>query len=246
MSDNYADDSLLNRLGSEVHVWYSLADEVSMTDRFDVEAVLSAEEVSKYRAISHPESRQSYLAAHAMLRLVLSRYIDRAAVDWKFVRGEHGKPSLCLADGMPDIRFNLTHTGGLTACVLSLQGDCGIDVERHDRLHRFESVAQRMFADEEYRFLCDHDFSPAMFYRLWTLREAYVKALGVGLVGSTKDFYFELDSELRSAHLVHRVVAGESERWSLGLFEPVPGYQLSVAFEAPQGTCVRLSAFCFE
>ena len=210
MSDNSADDRLLHRLKSEVHVWYSHTDDKSVTGRINLETVLSAEELSRYRVISHPESRQSYLAAHAMLRLVLSRYIDRPAVDLQFVRGEHGKPLLCLADGVPDIRFNLTHTAGMTACIVSLQGDCGIDVERHDRVHRFESVAHRMFADEECRLLLDHGFDPAMFYRFWTLREAYVKALGVGLAGSTKDFYFQLEGELRSAHLVHRVAAGES------------------------------------
>ena len=247
MSDNSAENSLLHQLDSEVHIWYNRTDKALVADRLDAaEGVLSVEELSKYRAISHPESRRSYLAAHAMLRLVLSRYIDRPAIEWKFERGEHGKPSLCLADGVPDIKFNLTHTGGLTACVLSLQGDCGVDVERHDRVHRFESVAQRMFADEEYRFLLDHAFDPAMFYRFWTLREAYVKALGIGLVGSTKDFYFELDGEMRSARLVHRVAAAESERWSFRLFEPVPGYQLSVALEAQQGVDVSVSRFSFD
>ena len=247
MSNNPADDTLLRRLDSEVHVWYSTSEDGPVTGRHDaVESLLSAEELSRYRAIKHAEGRRSYLAAHAMLRLVLSRYIDRPTDDWAFVRGEHGKPSLCLSDGVPNIRFNLTHTGGLTACVISLQGDCGIDVERHDRVHRFEAVSQRMFADEECRLLVDHAFDPAMFYRLWTLREAYVKALGVGLVGSTKDFYFQLDRDLVAARLVHRVDAGEGDRWAFRLFEPVPGYQLSVALEAPQGTRVRLSRFSFD
>ena len=247
MSDNSADDKLLRQLESEVHVWYSRTDEEPVTGRLDaVEAVLSAEELSKYRTIKHAKSRQSYLTAHVMLRLILSKYIDRPVHDWQFTRGDHGKPSLCLTDGLPDIRFNLTHTTGLTACVVSLQNDCGIDVERHDRVHRFEAVSQRMFADEECRFLADHDFDPAMFYRFWTLREAYVKALGLGLIGSTKDFYFQLAGDLGSARLMHHLKAVESERWSFKLFEPVPGYQLSVAFEASADVGVSLSKFSFD
>jgi 4'-phosphopantetheinyl transferase len=252
MSGNSADNRLLRkrllqRLDSEVHVWYNLADEESVTGQLDAfENVLSAEEFSKYRAIKHPKSQQSYLTAHAMLRSVLSKYVDRPAVEWQFTRGEHGKPLLCLTDGLPDIRFNLTHTDGLTACVVSLQGDCGIDVERHDTVHRFKAVSQRMFADEECRFLLDHDFDAAMFYRLWTLREAYVKALGLGLIGSTKDFYFQLDRKLESARLVHRKQSKEDERWSFKLFEPVPGYQLSVALDASLDARVRLSRFSFD
>ena len=252
MSDNSVGNRLLRRLDSEVHVWYSLTGEVPDAERLDVvepgaiENVLSAEEFSKYSAIKHPKSRQSYLTAHAMLRSVLSKYVDRPALQWEFTRGEHGKPLLCMSAGLPDIRFNLTHTDGLTACVVSLQGDCGIDVERHDAVHKFEAVSQRMFADEESRFLLDHDFDAAMFYRLWTLREAYVKALGLGLVGSTKDFYFQLDRTLESARLVHRQQSKEGERWSFKLFEPAPRYQLAVAFEAPRGTSVSLSRFSFN
>ena len=247
MKDNPVDNSLLQRLDSEVHVWYCLTDEEFVSSRLDVlESLISEEELSKYRSIKHQKSQQSYLVAHAMLRSVLSGYVDRPVLDWQFVRGEHGKPALFLSDGLPDIRFNLTHTDGLTACVVSLPGDCGIDVERHDTVHSFEAVSQRMFADEECRFLADHDFDPAMFYRLWTLREAYVKALGLGLVGSTKDFYFQFDRDLGSARLVHQAVAGESERWSFRLFEPVPGYQLSVALEAPLETSVSLSGFSFD
>jgi len=247
MSDNSVDNRLLRRLDTEVHVWYLLTDKEHVAEWLDaVEAVLSAEELSKYRAIRHPKSRQSYLTAHAMLRSVLSKYVDRPALEWQFTRGEHGKPSLSQVGDLPDIRFNLTHTEGLCACVVSLSGDCGIDVERHDAVHRFEAVSQRMFADEESRFLLDHDFDAAMFYRLWTLREAYVKALGLGLVGSTKDFYFQLDGRLESARLVHRLATGENERWSFRLFEPVPGYQLSVAFEAPLDASVSLSKFSFD
>ena len=247
MNDDQVENELLQLLEHEVHVWYCRTDEEPVSSRLAaLEGLLSAEELSRYRVIKHAKTRHSYLVSHAMLRSVLSGYVDRPEPEWQFVRGQHGKPHLRPSEDVPDIRFNLTHTDGLCACVFSLEHECGIDVERHGSVRRIEAVAQRMFSDEECAQLAANGYEAEMFNRFWTLREAYLKALGIGLSGSSKSFRFELSVDSSTAGIFHREEPEEGARWCFRLFEPVPGFQLSVALESPPKTAVSLRSFSFD
>ena len=103
-----------------------------------------------------------------------------------------------------------------------------------------------MFSEEECAQLAANDYDAEMFTRFWTLREAYLKALGIGLSGSSKSFGFELSVDSGMASMLHRDEPEEGARWCFRLFEPVPGYQLSVALESPPKTAVSLRNFSFD
>ena len=124
-----------------------------------------------------PHSEQS-AHAHALLAECLGRS------GFEYVRGvtpmtygKFGKPSLAER---PGIHFNLSHGEGVTACIVS-DSECGIDCEcvRPCRMR----VAKRAFSAREQALLesAEGDGRDMLFFRIWTLKEAYVKALGTGI-----------------------------------------------------------------
>ena len=122
------------------------------------------------------DKKNQHSHAHKLLGECLRPY-NIAYREDMLVRGEHGKPAL---REYPDIRFNLSHADGIAACIVS-EHECGIDCERV-REYR-PNVARRVFTPEE---LAVFESAPEserdlLFFRLWTLKEAFVKAVGRGL-----------------------------------------------------------------
>ena len=223
---------LYDRLQSQVHVWFcqpSLIHDVRKLAEY--EAVLSNQEAERYRRFQFDKDRRGYLVAHALLRHALSKYAGLPASQWQFDIGEHGKPAL-QSSVLPDLHFNLTHTEDLAACVISSGRRCGIDAENVHRKNRLDAVARRMFAEEELAQL-DEKNIVTQFYAFWTLREAYLKALGTGLAGSSKDFYFDVKQCKQGVELHCRnALYGDAENWQFSLFEPTPVHVLAVGVES--------------
>ncbi|HZH02911.1 MAG TPA: 4'-phosphopantetheinyl transferase superfamily protein [Myxococcaceae bacterium] len=165
----------------EVHVWYARPH--TLRDPVPLFALLSPEERERHGRFRFPEDRQEYLAAHALLRVTLSQYAPVPPNVWRFRTGTYGRPELAGPAAVPPLRFNLSHTAGLVACAVAQSRDVGIDVERVDRGTRALEVAERTFAPSELRDLLDlpEKLRAERFIRAWTLKEAYVKARGVGL-----------------------------------------------------------------
>lgn len=116
--------------------------------------------------------------AHKLLRECLrTRGIDYVTDETPIVRGEHGKPSLAE---YPEIKYNMSHADGIAVCLLS-DRECGVDCEGV-RPYR-PNVVKRSFSDSEKQLIenASEDERNLLFFRLWTLKEAYVKAIGIGI-----------------------------------------------------------------
>ena len=74
--------------------------------------------------------RREYIAAHALLRSMLTYYADQPPEAWRFATDEYGKPNFAPRSGNPELQFNLAHTRGLVAAAITLRGDIGVDVEK--------------------------------------------------------------------------------------------------------------------
>ncbi len=190
------DKNLLESLEREVHVWFCNPDEIK--DKVilnEYQSLLSNEEREKYKRFYFEKDRHSYLVSHALVRKVLSRYCDIQPQSWRFSSNQHGKPEIASDILCPSLKFNLSHTDGLSACVISLDNDCGVDVECTQRKSKAHAVAKRMFAQQEVDAIYANGEAQMQnnFFDFWTLRESYVKAIGTGLGGSSKEFYFTVD-----------------------------------------------------
>lgn len=139
--------------------------------------------------------RQAYVAAHALVRLMLSAQVPRPPAAWRFSANDHGKPEVMRDVRMPILRFNLSHTRGLVAVGLTLENDIGIDVEAIEPTRLSLALAERTFAPAEVAMLREtrpEDLSHALF-AIWTLKEAVIKAMGQGLAIPLQGFALTLD-----------------------------------------------------
>lgn len=122
---------------------------------------------------------------------------DELDIDGIRAAGEgaaEGTPWIASAGGAesPSLHFNLSHSHGLVLCAVSSIGPVGIDVETIDPERASLDIARRYFSDREtaiFAALPERD-RPVAFHRIWTLKEAYVKALGTGLRTPLADFRF--------------------------------------------------------
>jgi 4'-phosphopantetheinyl transferase len=130
--------------------------------------------------------RNAHLLAHAWLRQTLSRYGSVAPEDWCFSSGAWGKPQVANRSER-SLCFNLSHTKGCIACVVSRGREVGIDVERFDAVEDPLPLAERCFSAEETAMLgrLQGEQRQRRFCELWTLKEAYLKARGLGLSSLT-------------------------------------------------------------
>jgi 4'-phosphopantetheinyl transferase len=172
--------------------------------------------------------RNAYIAAHALLRTMLSRYARIAPTEWRFVTAQGGKPLLDPAQA-PGLHFSLSHTRGLAACAVGRSHALGLDAEAWQERVPIE-LAKRYFAAAEVRLLADlaPEKRPSAFYRLWTLKEAYIKATGQGLAAALNSFAFSLDPT------GPRLSApGCGTDWQFAEFQPGPNHSLALAVRSP-------------
>lgn len=183
----------------------------------DVVRVLSRSELERAQRFARPALRRRYVAAHAFVRLLLADHLDARPETIAFVYSDHGKPSI---DGAA-IRFNLAHSDGVALVGVGVDCELGVDVERVRPLE-VESLASGACSTVEQARLAASpaDERPAIFLRLWTAKEAYLKATGAGLTVPP--------ATIDAAAIIDRspVALGEAHLVS---FAPVSGYVAAVA-----------------
>lgn len=160
----------------------------------DIEAehLLSPEERQRAQAFRFPKDRDLYVAAHIFLRRVLSQYAPIAAEHWQFDHNVYGKPAIANA-GYDWLQFNLSHTQGLAACAVARGRAVGIDVEQINRSCDLPGLCQYVLTPiEATDVLSAHspNEQTERFFTYWTLKEAYIKARGMGLSLPLQQFAF--------------------------------------------------------
>jgi 4'-phosphopantetheinyl transferase len=192
--------------------------------------LLSSEERAHSRGFHLHEDRLSYVAGHALLRSVLSRQVGSAPASLRFVRSRHGKPELA-SPALPRVRCNLSHTRGLVACAVTLTWDIGVDVEPLDPMPDWTALVPRVLSAPEQGALREVTGEEAgrRFVALWTLKEAYLKAVGLGLSVPPSAISVELAAE--GPRLMSTgPVGGSPAGWRLHTYSIAPGYLLSLAY----------------
>ncbi len=183
------------------------------------EALLSPEEAERYGRFGHERTRREFLLARGLTRTVLASYTGMAPSELRFQADAFGKPTLCAPAGNPPLHFNISHSHGVIVCAATLGRQVGIDVEDAGRRLEYLDLAERYFAPAEVAHLhgLPEGDRRAAFFAIWTLKEAFVKAIGQGLSFALDSFAFELDGDRL---LRFRPPAALPGRWQFFQFEP--------------------------
>lgn len=190
--------------------------------------------------------RAIYTAAHWLLRQALSAAASLAPEAWRFTAERYGKPRIDPALGPLGLGFNLSHTKGLVACAVGPEIDIGLDVERITPERADLAVAEHYFSPSEVALMRDAPPArrPDIFFRLWTLKEALIKATGEGLHRALDSFAFSFDP---TAIAFHPPDPAEAAQWRFAEDRPTPNHALALAIRSgPEATPLTVSCLRVE
>jgi 4'-phosphopantetheinyl transferase len=179
-------------------------------------ALLAPDETARVARFHFERHRHEHLVTRALARAVLATYVGRPPATLSFVRTGYGRPLLV---GAGPLEFNLTNTTELVACAVAHDRRIGVDAEPLARADRVLDVAPTVFTSAEQAGLAA--LSPAARERraveLWTLKEAYMKARGLGM--SLPVERFEVVHEAGARSLRFHPPIEDPSRWELTTFE---------------------------
>lgn len=183
-------------LQNSIHIWMTDIDEIVDPYLFDIyRTLLSADEMSRYERFRFDKDKKQFLVSHALVRSVLSNYVEIAPKDLRFICLESGKPEVVNEDDehLP-LKFNLSHSGRYAAIVVTNDIDCGIDIEKIDHNRSIMDIAENCFSASEMIDLQSkiNSEQTKRFYTYWTLKEAYIKARGETLASALNKISFDL------------------------------------------------------
>ncbi|KTD24361.1 phosphopantetheinyl transferase [Legionella lansingensis] len=172
---------------------------------------------------SHHQRR--FTVAHAMLRAILARYLGESADALVITYGPHGKPQV---RNSCHLEFNLSHSGDLALLAIGQHLPLGIDLEFFSA-RPYEGIAKYLFSKNEVAAFCSlpNYLTPVAFFHLWTQKEAFIKACGLGLSYPTKTFSVPVimpPTNSRVADSLHQT------EWQITSFMPKAGCCAALCF----------------
>jgi 4'-phosphopantetheinyl transferase len=224
-----------------LEVRWLVLDRITPDQWSGLERMLDEAERTRANSFRFERDRNAYVAAHALARTMLSTHAPHPPSAWRFSTNAYGKPEIVTANGTPPLRFNLSHTRGLVAAAVTLENDVGIDVEAIDATRLTLDLAERYFAASEMDYLrrAPVDQQCETMFAFWTLKEAYVKAVGLGLSLSLDAFAYELEPlSIRFSP----PLGDDPACWLLRRLKPTPDHALALALRHPFPGAVRLDA----
>lgn len=173
----------------QVHLWLLDIREFSNQLAEEALAIMSSDE--RERAQKFIRGKEEYIASRWLLREVLGAYLQQAPESLVFSRTEKGKPYFANRA----LQFNLSHSGHWALLAVAKEMELGVDIEQIKDTRDLFGIAESYYHPDEFAQLQQQPaaFQTPYFYRLWTLKEALLKALGVGISAGLENLNFSLD-----------------------------------------------------
>ncbi len=171
--------------------------------------LLSPDELARAARFHFPRDRSRFILCRGRLREILSAHLKKNPAEIEFTYNARGKPETA------GVHFNLSHSGGFAIVAVSAVRRIGVDIERIDARFAHENIPERFFSPGEVVALRSLPDSAQLdaFFKIWTRKEAYIKALGAGLSHPLASF---------------DALAGV-EGWEIESLDIAPGYAAAVA-----------------
>lgn len=212
-----------------VHVWrMSLDQPFEKLQHF--RRMLEPDELNRASRFHFEKHRHHFIVARGFLRSVVAPYLEMQPESLRFSYGPYGKPVLASEHAL---RFNLSHSHEVALLAVALDAELGVDVEHIRADFASEEIAQRFFSRAEVEVFnsLPNEERVAAFFRCWTRKEAYIKAIGKGLSQALDAFDVTLAPGVQAALL--RADEDNVERWWMSEVEVGEGYAGALAVERP-------------
>lgn len=198
-----------------------------------LEPILAADEIARAVRFHFDTHRRCYIRTRAAIRVLLAERLSIDPRDVVFKYGARGKPALDLPE--TSIEFNVSHSGDMAVFALTSGCLAGIDVEHIRPMESMQQIASRFFCREEAEELSatPREQQTSAFFRCWTRKEAYIKAVGEGLHAPLDRFRVSFKADL-PARFIH--IDGSAEQaagWNLHDIGGIPGYAIALAYDGP-------------
>jgi 4'-phosphopantetheinyl transferase len=212
-----------------VHVWSLRTTEVSNAVVSKFEIFLTPDERGRAERFRFENLRHSFVLTRGALRVLLGRYLHIPPAKIQIAYGSKGKPRLAE----PELAtFNVSHSGGLAVFGFAASSEIGVDVEEVRPMADMLDIAQRFFCPGEAADLISLPANQRErgFFRCWTRKEAYIKALGEGLSVPLDGFQVTLRPG-EPAKIIHLARDANAARtWRLCDLELSSGYVGALAY----------------
>ncbi len=258
----YDNNSCLELLPGEIHLWVVFLDEINDVDLLKKYYELMTSEErrcgDRFRFAKH---RHQYVVTRALVRTTLSKYCRTPPHQWLFNKNQYGRPEIDSTQNSLGLKFNLSHADGMIVCgvirdvsVWDVSGrdvsgrdvsgrdvsgqdvhgeECtiGADVENIDRKCGSIAIGERFFSEYEAADL--RHFSnkerQLRFFEYWTLKEAYIKACGMGLSIPLKQFSFHITRKAPLTISFAPELNDDPKSWRFWLIKPTKSHQIALA-----------------
>lgn len=215
---------------TEVHLWRAALDGDSLTRSYyrDILRDDERERAARFRFELH---RHRYIVSRAVLRQILSQYVGLPASEIEFVTNAHGKPA--LLEPTSNLEFNVSHAGGVAVLAFAEGRRVGVDVEDTGRDAEFRRLADRFFSPRERDVFASLPDSQVReeFYACWTRKEAYIKALGLGVTHGLANFTVAFGHGTEPGIVHSEIDPRAAERWGMRTFVPAEGFVGAIVAE---------------
>lgn len=215
-----------------IHVWRFSLHAPHAAHRA-LEATLDSDETARASRFATDDLRHRYVVAHARLRHVLARYLAVHPKDVAIDSTEEGKPLVSRERHSQTVEFSFSHSGDIGLVAVVRERRVGVDVETYRERMDIDLVARRQFTAPEAKQLAGlaEDERTSAFYRCWTRKEAYTKALGTGI--ATGLDRFEVTFAAEQAPRIVRCVENSPDLWSVVALPMDTGYEAAAVIEGP-------------
>lgn len=220
-----------------VDVWHLPLD-LARTEMEELTQTLSSVERERAARFRFERDRRRFIAARGLVRAILGRYLSMTAAAIALDYNPFGKPF--LAQRPLDLCFNVAHSGDIALLAIAPAVDVGVDIEMWRKIPNRDLLAARFFAASEVAAIAQlpEQVRDVAFLTCWARKEAYVKAVGMGLSEPLDSFEVSMVPDLPAAVLRISGSAEAARVWSLHDLSQPPIYSAAVAVHAPRSRIV--------
>lgn len=216
---------------STIHVWCATFSGLH-TDLPHYISLLSLDEKERSQRFHFAEDQNHYILGRGLLRTLLGSYINMEPAQIEFNYGKYGKPALKSRSDL-GVEFNLAHSNDLILYAIGRHARVGIDIEYIRPMPDMDNFAQHFFSADEITMIgsLSGRAKEEAFFKLWTCKEAFLKAHGNGLATPLDQVEISLSNN-GTANLESIDADKEKARhWHLKIFTPMQDYQAAIAID---------------